>query len=124
MLVIQQDTIPFLKCLETLVLAIILKKKRLSLLGNSSQTTSIPQDKLWVTIHHEDDESYDIWLNLIGVEAQRIIRCGDKDNFWSMGDTGPCGPCTEIFMIMDQRLMAVCQAHLMPTVIVMSKYGI
>ena len=58
---------------------------------------NIPQDKLWVTIHHEDDESYDIWLNIIGVEAQRIIRCGDKDNFWSMGDTGPCGPCTEIF---------------------------
>ncbi len=54
-------------------------------------------DKLWVTVFHEDDEAADIWLNEIGVDAGRLSRLGEKDNFWAMGDTGPCGPCTEIF---------------------------
>jgi alanyl-tRNA synthetase len=65
----------------------------------------IPAEKLWVTVYHEDDEAADIWLNRIGVPPERLTRIGDKpgagqyqsDNFWSMGDTGPCGPCTEIF---------------------------
>ncbi len=57
----------------------------------------LPPEKLWVTVYEKDDEAADIWLNDIGVSAQRFSRCGDKDNFWSMGDTGPCGPCTEIF---------------------------
>ena len=65
----------------------------------------IPAEKLWVTVYHEDDEAADIWLNAIGVPPERLTRIGDKpgagqyqsDNFWSMGDTGPCGPCTEIF---------------------------
>jgi len=65
----------------------------------------IPAEKLWVTVYHEDDEAADIWLNEIGVPPERLARIGDKpgagqyqsDNFWSMGDTGPCGPCTEIF---------------------------
>jgi len=65
----------------------------------------IPAEKLWVTVYHEDDEAADIWLNEIGVPPERLTRIGDKpgagqyqsDNFWSMGDTGPCGPCTEIF---------------------------
>jgi alanyl-tRNA synthetase len=64
----------------------------------------LPADKLWVTVYAEDDEAYDIWHEVIGVPADRIVRIGDNkgaryasDNFWMMGDTGPCGPCTEIF---------------------------
>jgi alanyl-tRNA synthetase len=58
---------------------------------------SIPKDKLWVTVFHEDNEAYDIWANEIGVAPDRITRIQGADNFWQMGDTGPCGPCTEIF---------------------------
>ena len=64
----------------------------------------LPSEKLWVTVYAEDDEAYDIWHNDIGVPKERIVRIGDNkgaryasDNFWAMGDTGPCGPCTEIF---------------------------
>ena len=62
-----------------------------------TQTLALPPDKLWITVYTEDDEAADIWINEIGVDPQRLSRCGEKDNFWSMGDTGPCGPCTEIF---------------------------
>jgi len=65
---------------------------------------NLPKEKLTVTVYAEDDESYDIWTNQIGIPPQRIIRIGDNkggryasDNFWMMGDTGPCGPCSEIF---------------------------
>jgi len=57
----------------------------------------IPETRLWVTVYEEDDEAADIWLKEIGVSKDRFSRCGEKDNFWQMGDTGPCGPCTEIF---------------------------
>ncbi len=57
----------------------------------------LPPEKLWVTVYEEDDEAADIWLREIGVDPCRFSRCGAKDNFWSMGDTGPCGPCSEIF---------------------------
>jgi len=57
----------------------------------------LPQDKLWVTVFEEDDEAYDLWVDGIGVAADRVARIGAKDNFWMMGDTGPCGPCSEIF---------------------------
>ena len=64
----------------------------------------LPKDKLWATVYAEDDEAYDIWLKVIGLPAERIVRIGDNkggrymsDNFWMMGDTGPCGPCSEIF---------------------------
>ena len=62
-----------------------------------TQVLKIPAQRLWVSVYQDDDEAADIWLNEIGVAADRISRCGEKDNFWSMGDTGPCGPCTEIF---------------------------
>ena len=58
----------------------------------------IPADRLYVTVFREDDEAYAIWRNDVGVAADRILRMGEKDNFWSMGDTGPCGPCSEILI--------------------------
>jgi alanyl-tRNA synthetase len=58
---------------------------------------ALPRERLWVTVYEDDDEAERIWRDEVGVEAGRITRRGAKDNFWSMGDTGPCGPCTEIF---------------------------
>ncbi len=70
----------------------------------SSDWLGLPQEKLWVTVYASDDEAYDIWTKEIGVPAERMVRIGDNkgapyasDNFWAMGDTGPCGPCSEIF---------------------------
>jgi len=57
----------------------------------------LPAEKLWVTIYQDDDESADIWLKEMKIDPEHFTRCGEKDNFWSMGDTGPCGPCSEIF---------------------------
>ena len=69
-----------------------------------TEVYKLPKEKLWVTVYAEDDEAYDIWNKEVGVPAERIVRIGDNkgaryasDNFWMMGDTGPCGPCTEIF---------------------------
>jgi alanyl-tRNA synthetase len=69
-----------------------------------TEVFKLPKDKLTITVYAEDDEAYDIWTKEIGVPAERVIRIGDNkgaryasDNFWMMGDTGPCGPCTEIF---------------------------
>ncbi|MBW2220755.1 MAG: alanine--tRNA ligase, partial [Deltaproteobacteria bacterium] len=53
-------------------------------------------DKLWISIFHDDDEAFELWNNRIGVPSEKIVRLGEKDNFWAMGDTGPCGPCSEI----------------------------
>ena len=57
----------------------------------------LPKDKLWVSVFEDDDEAADIWVKEIGFPLERISRCGAKDNFWQMGDTGPCGPCSEVF---------------------------
>jgi alanyl-tRNA synthetase len=69
-----------------------------------TQVYQLPAERLWVTVYAEDDEAYGIWATEIGVPAERIIRIGDNkgaryasDNFWQMADTGPCGPCSEIF---------------------------
>ena len=62
-----------------------------------TQVLKLPADRLWVTVHQSDDETADIWLKDMGVSPDRFSRCGDADNFWSMGEVGPCGPCTEIF---------------------------
>ncbi|HEX7635457.1 MAG TPA: alanine--tRNA ligase [Noviherbaspirillum sp.] len=69
-----------------------------------TEVFKLPKEKLWVTVYAEDDEAYEIWNKTVGVPADRIVRIGDNkgaryasDNFWMMGDTGPCGPCTEIF---------------------------
>ena len=70
----------------------------------SEQWLNLPKAKLWITVYADDDEAFDIWNQEIGVPAERIVRIGDNaggryssDNFWQMGDTGPCGPCSEIF---------------------------
>ena len=60
-------------------------------------TLGIDPARLWVTVYQDDDEAADIWIKQVGVPADRLARLGEKSNFWSMGDTGPCGPCTEIF---------------------------
>ncbi|WP_322994714.1 alanine--tRNA ligase [Castellaniella sp.] len=69
-----------------------------------TEVYGLPKEKLWVTVYHEDDEAHDIWAQQVGVPTERIIRIGDNkgaryasDNFWQMADTGPCGPCSEIF---------------------------
>ncbi|MFO1333234.1 MAG: alanine--tRNA ligase [Rubrivivax sp.] len=69
-----------------------------------TEVYKLPADKLWATVYEEDDEAYDIWVKVIGLPAERVVRIGDNkgaryqsDNFWMMGDTGPCGPCSEIF---------------------------
>ncbi|EAR10258.1 alanine--tRNA ligase [Reinekea blandensis] len=62
-----------------------------------TEELGLPKEKLWVTVYQDDDEAADIWINDIGVDPNRLSRLGDKDNFWMMGDTGPCGPCSEIF---------------------------
>jgi alanyl-tRNA synthetase len=62
-----------------------------------TDTLQISPERLWVTVYRDDDEAAAIWLNEIGVDPARFSRCGEKDNFWSMGETGPCGPCSEIF---------------------------
>ena len=62
-----------------------------------TQVLGLPEEKLWVTVFEEDQEAEDIWLKEMGISPERFSRIGAKDNFWSMGDTGPCGPCSEIF---------------------------
>ncbi|MBM4201866.1 MAG: alanine--tRNA ligase, partial [Gammaproteobacteria bacterium] len=62
-----------------------------------TQTLALPPERLWVTVYVDDLEAETIWLNDVGVDPARVTRIAGKDNFWAMGDTGPCGPCTEIF---------------------------
>ncbi len=62
-----------------------------------TKTLGLPEERLWVTVFEDDDEAADIWIKEVGVDPNRFSRLGEKDNFWAMGDTGPCGPCSEIF---------------------------
>jgi len=61
-----------------------------------TEVVKLPKEKLWITVYKDDDEAFKIWNEKIGIPANKIVRLGEKDNFWSMGDTGPCGPCSEI----------------------------
>lgn len=61
-----------------------------------TEVLQLPKDRLWVSVFEEDDEAYDLWKKIDGLPEDRIVRLGEKDNFWAMGDTGPCGPCSEI----------------------------
>ncbi len=63
----------------------------------------LPADKLWASIYLDDDEAYELWRKIVGLPDARIVRFGEKDNFWSMGDTGPCGPCSEIIIDRGER---------------------
>jgi len=63
-----------------------------------TKKVNLPADKLWVTVYKDDDEAFELWRTVVGIPADRIVRLGEKDNFWSMGDTGPCGPCSEILI--------------------------
>ncbi len=71
-----------------------------------TQKMNLPPEKLWVSVYQEDDEAFSIWHNQIGVPDEKIVRMGEKDNFWAMGDTGPCGPCSEI--LIDQGVEIGC----------------
>ncbi|MCP4399241.1 MAG: alanine--tRNA ligase [bacterium] len=63
-----------------------------------TEALDLPPDKLWVTVYDDDDEAYALWKDLVRMPEERIVRLGEKDNFWAMGDTGPCGPCSEILI--------------------------
>lgn len=69
----------------------------------------LPAERLWITVYQDDDEAFQLWQEVAGVPAARIIRMGEKDNFWAMGDTGPCGPCSEI--IYDRGAEHACEAN-------------
>ncbi len=62
-----------------------------------TRVLELPPERLWITVFRDDDEAAGIWREDVGIPPERIVRCGEKDNFWSMGDLGPCGPCSEIF---------------------------
>lgn len=68
-----------------------------------TEVIGFPEEKLWVSIFKDDDESYDIWNNLIGLPEKRIVRLGEEDNFWKVGPTGPCGPCSEIYIDLGKQ---------------------
>ena len=67
----------------------------------SKEFLGIPPDRLRVSVHHTDDEARALWTEIAGLGSDRIYGLGDKDNFWQMADTGPCGPCTEIFVDLE-----------------------
>jgi len=64
----------------------------------------LPKDRLWATVYNDDDEAYDLWKGVVGLPASRIVRLGEKDNFWQMADTGPCGPCSEILIDQGEEM--------------------
>jgi alanyl-tRNA synthetase len=68
-----------------------------------TEVIGFPEEKLWVSIFKDDDESHDIWHNLIGLPEKRIVRLGEEDNFWKVGPTGPCGPCSEIYIDLGEE---------------------
>ncbi|HER23857.1 MAG TPA: alanine--tRNA ligase [Candidatus Atribacteria bacterium] len=68
-----------------------------------TEVIGFPEKKLWVSIFKDDDESYDIWHNLVGLPEKKITRLGEKDNFWKVGPTGPCGPCSEIYIDLGEE---------------------
>jgi len=69
-----------------------------------TEVLKLDKNKLWITVYKDDDEAEQIWKEIIGIDPERIARLGDEDNFWSMGDTGPCGPCSEIFYDHGDRI--------------------
>ena len=72
-----------------------------------TQELNIPEEKLFITVHKNDQESEKYWLENIGIKQEKIARLGDEDNFWSMGETGPCGPCSDIFFDFGEEFEGV-----------------
>ncbi|EPR43107.1 Alanine-tRNA ligase, eukaryota/bacteria [Desulfovibrio sp. X2] len=72
--------------------------------GFITEELGLPRDRLYVTVFRDDDEAHELWQKVAGVPAERIFRLGEKDNFWSMGDTGPCGPCSEIYVDQGEHM--------------------
>ena len=98
MLDIPQGIIPSSKCLVISVSEIILKEEAIVFAWELlTERYKIPAEKLWITVHESDDESEQIWIEKVGIDPSRVSKLDDDDNFWTMGDTGPCGPCSEIF---------------------------
>ena len=84
-----------------------------------------PEEKLWVSVFLEDDEAYDLWHRNIGVQEDRIVRFGEEDNFWTMGNTGPCGPCSEILIDREKHSVAASRSAVsVVNAIGTLKYGI
>lgn len=69
-----------------------------------TEVLKLPKDKLWATVYLDDDEAFDLWLELSEIPRERIVRLGEEDNFWAMGDTGPCGPCSELLIDRGEHL--------------------
>ncbi|PIE34989.1 alanine--tRNA ligase [candidate division KSB3 bacterium] len=69
-----------------------------------TKTLGLPEARLWATVYQDDDDAYNLWRHMIGVPEKRIVRLGEKDNFWAMGDTGPCGPCSEILIDQGEEM--------------------
>ena len=89
---------PFSKCSAISPSAIISRKDAIELAWELIvKDFGLPKDKLLVTVYHDDDEAFGLWKKIAGFSDDRIIRIASSDNFWSMGETGPCGPCSEIF---------------------------
>ena len=76
-----------------------------------TEVLRLDKEKLWITVYKDDDEAEEIWKNVIGIDPNRIARLGDEDNFWSMGDTGPCGPCSEIFFDHGEHIEGTPPGH-------------
>ena len=71
-----------------------------------TEVWKLPKEKLYATVHQDDEEAYDLWLSVTDIDKNRLLRFGDKDNFWEMGEMGPCGPCTEIHIDLGKELDA------------------
>ena len=88
-----------------------------------TKVVNLPEEKLWVTVYEDDQEAEDIWLNKMGVSKDRFSRIGAKDNFWQMGDTGPCAHVQKYFMTMVKLYLVVRPEHLMKMAIAILKFG-
>ena len=93
-------------------------------MGVLTEVLKLDKDKLWITVYKDDDEAEEIWKNKIGIDPNRIARLGDEDNFWSMGDTGPCDLALKFFMIIVIILRERHQERMAMKEIDLLKYGI
>ena len=102
---IPRATTPSSKCSAISPSAIISRKQAIALAWDLIvKDFGLPKDRLLVTVYHDDDEAFDLWKKIAGFSDDRIIRIATSDNFWSMGETGPCGPCSEIFYDQGEAL--------------------